>query len=81
VKEIVLSKGKKNQRIALVDDADYDFLSQWKWSASLESRGTKWYAIRWSKKSEHGEGKKFKIEEAGLIVGDMNFQGLLRLRK
>ena len=61
MREIILSEGSKNQRIALVDDADYEFLSQWKWSASLESRGTKWYAIRWSQKSEHGEGKRFKI--------------------
>lgn len=65
MREIVLSKNK----VALVDDADYDFLSQWKWCASLESRGTKWYAIRWSRKSEHGDGKKFKIRMHRVLMG------------
>ena len=65
VREVQLSKGK----VALVDDADYEFLSQWKWCASLESRGTKWYAIRWSKKSEHGDGKKFKIRMHRVLMG------------
>jgi hypothetical protein len=49
--------------------AEYDFLSQWKWCASLESRGTKWYAIRWSRKSEHGDGKKFKIRMHRVLMG------------
>lgn len=65
MKTIPLSKNM----VALVDDADYDFLSQWKWSASLESRGTKWYAIRWSRKSEHGEGKRFKIRMHRVLMG------------
>lgn len=57
MREIELSKGK----VALVSDQDFEFLSRWKWSASLESRGTKWYAIRWSQKSEHRNEKRFKI--------------------
>ena len=65
MKEITLSKDK----VALVDDEDFDFLSQWKWSASLESRGTKWYAIRWSRKSEHGDDKRFKIRMHRVLMG------------
>lgn len=42
MKQIRLTQGL----FALVDDSDYDFLMQWKWSASQESRGTKWYAVR-----------------------------------
>jgi hypothetical protein len=64
MKEITLSKGK----VALVSEEDFEFLSQWKWSASLESRGTKWYAIRWSTKAEHGEGKRFKIRMHRVIA-------------
>lgn len=77
MKEIQLTKGY----VARVSDEDYDFLSKWKWQASNESRGTKWYAIRWSQKSEHGEGKRFKIRmhrvvaerkeiDASMIFGD-----------
>jgi hypothetical protein len=57
MREIVLSKGCKNERVALVDDEDYEKLSQFKWSASLEGRGTKWYAIRWKRIN----GKQTKI--------------------
>lgn len=39
-KEIELSQGK----VALIDDADYEWLSQWKWCASR--RGNLWYAVR-----------------------------------
>lgn len=57
MKEISLSKGLT----AKVSDEDFEYLSQWKWTSSVESRGTKVYAIRWSRKSEHGDGKRFKI--------------------
>lgn len=42
MKQIRLTKGL----YALVDDDDFEWLSQWNWHASNESRGTKWYAIR-----------------------------------
>lgn len=42
VKEIPLTKGK----VALVDDADYDFLSQWKWYAWKAPHSRNWYAKR-----------------------------------
>lgn len=69
MKEIQLTKGY----VAKVNDEDYDFLSQWKWQASNESRGTKWYAIRWSQKSEHGEGKRFKIRMHRVVAERKDF--------
>lgn len=53
VKQIRLSKGL----YALVDDDDFDWLNQWTWYASQESRGTKFYAIR----REKVDGKWVKI--------------------
>lgn len=66
MKKIRLSKRK----VALVDDSDFEFLNQWKWTASQESAGgAKFYAIRWSRKSEHGSGKRFKIRIHRVIMG------------
>lgn len=69
MKEIQLTKGY----VALVSDDDYDFLSKWKWQVSNESRRTKWYAIRWSQKSEHGEGKRFKIRMHRVVAERKDF--------
>lgn len=69
MKEIQLTKGY----VALVSDEDAGFLSKWKWQASNESRGTKWYAIRWSQKSEHGEGKRFKIRMHRVVAERKDF--------
>lgn len=44
-REIPLSQGK----VALVDDADFDWLNQWKWSASRQGRPhsfPQWRAVR-----------------------------------
>lgn len=49
-KEIKLTQGK----VAIVDDDSFEFLSQWKWTASLGSRGRKWYAIRREYTGERG---------------------------
>lgn len=57
MKQIRLSKGL----FALVDAQDYEWLMQWKWTASFESRNTKWYAIRWEKKHERKSKKRRKI--------------------
>jgi hypothetical protein len=44
MKEIALSQGKA----ALVDDADFEWLSQWKWRAiQPEKRIECWYAVRY----------------------------------
>ena len=40
-KSIPLSQG----RFAIVDDADFEWLSQWKWCA-LKTNATTWYAVR-----------------------------------
>lgn len=53
MKQIKLSKGL----YALVNECDYAYLNQWKWCASEESRGTKFYAVR----SETRNGKRTKI--------------------
>lgn len=45
MKTIKLTKNK----VAQVSDDDFEWLSKFKWCASLESRGTKWYAVRWSR--------------------------------
>lgn len=43
MKFVRLTKGK----FATVSDQDYSRVRKYKWCASLESRGTKWYAVRW----------------------------------
>lgn len=52
---------------AQVSDEDYDYLVEHKWQASLESRGTKHYAIRWAKKGE-GFAQKTKIRMHCVIL-------------
>lgn len=47
--EIKLSGGK----VAQVDAADFEWLSQWKWYAS-KGKHDKYYACRWTKEAEHG---------------------------
>ena len=58
MKQIRLTQGLH----AMVEDRDYEFLSQWKWCASLESNGTKWYAIRWVR--VNGKQKKVRMHRA-----------------
>ena len=59
VKEIQLTQGK----VALVDDADYEWLNQWKWYAKKE-RGT-FYAVRGINKG----GDRRSIRMHRLILG------------
>lgn len=61
MKRVALSKGKH----ALVSDEDYERVNQFKWYASLESRGTKWYAIR----RETVGGKRIKVRMHRFIMG------------
>lgn len=60
MRKIRLTKGK----YALVSDEDYERVSQFKWYASLESRGTKWYAVR----RELRNGKRVKIRMHRFIL-------------
>ncbi len=63
--EIALTQGK----VAIVDAADYAWLSRWKWRAQKRSRT--WYAER---KEKNGDGKRRTIrmhrEILGLSPGD-----------
>lgn len=60
MKQIRLSK--KYGLFVLVDEQDYEWLMQWKWSASLESRETKFYAVRWKK--INGKQRKIRMHVA-----------------
>jgi len=50
MREIELTQGQ----VALVDDADYEFLSQWKWFAAWDAKLQGYYAMRTTRVSEHG---------------------------
>lgn len=60
IKELQLTKGK----IALVDAADYQRLSQWKWFAY--SKKDRWYAAR---VADYGIGQQRKVAMHRLILG------------
>lgn len=59
-REIILTQG----RVAIVDDADFEWLNQWKWNAH-DSHGWAWYARRIHMA---GEGKKTQIIMHRLIL-------------
>lgn len=61
MRKIRLTKGK----YALVSDEDFERVNQYKWYASLESRGTKWYAVR----RVTINGKKVKIRMHRFVLG------------
>ena len=61
MKQIQLTQGK----VALVDDLDYDWLSQWKWYAHKEY-GECFYAVR---HSYQREGKRRLIPMHRQILG------------
>lgn len=66
MKEIPLTQGK----VALVDDADYDWLNQWKWCAYRDKKNGVWYAERGT--CIDGIQKTFRMhrEILGLKHGD-----------
>lgn len=66
MREILLTQNQ----IALVDDADYDWLNQWKWFASKDRSGN-FYAVRHSsKKKSNGHLIKMSRQILGLKYGD-----------
>lgn len=60
MKKIKLTRGQ----FALVDDANYNWLNQWKWYASKEESG--FYAVR---NSSLKKGKRHQIRMHRLILG------------
>jgi len=66
-KEIPLSQG----RVAIVDDDDYAWISQWKWYAN-KSRN-KWYAIR---NNPSGDGPAhIRMHRLILVLGGLQAHG------
>lgn len=78
MKEIPLTKGY----VALVDDADYEWLHQWKWQALINQRPnvTHVYAIRSTKR----DGRRRQVmmhreilpPPPGMLIDHINFNGL-----
>lgn len=77
--------------ITLVDDNDFDFLSQWKWvAANTNSKASthftnKFYAIAWDKVNKSGKilrmskmiwEQNFGVVEKGLIIDHINSNAL-----
>lgn len=58
MKLIYLSQGQ----VAKVDDADFDWLSKWKWCAKYDPTQSKYYAVRW-------QGKSGNLSMARAILG------------
>lgn len=65
MKEIQLTQGK----VALVDDADFEFLSQWEWHYSRTSQGG--YAARTAYKG----GISYKIFMHKILLGCLELEG------
>lgn len=61
MRRIELTQGK----VAIVDNEDFEKVNQYSWCASLESRGTKWYAVRWCRMN----GKSRKVRMHRFILG------------
>ncbi len=58
MREIPLTQGK----VALVDDADYEWLMQWKWHALFDRKANGWYAAR-------RDGKNTNLRMHRMIMG------------
>ena len=73
MKEIKLTQGK----VALVDDADYEWLSSWKWCANRSHRG--WYATRDCYDGPHTRVRMHRVimdAQPGEQVDHINGNGL-----
>ena len=75
MREIKLTQGQ----VALVDDADYDYLMQWKWYAKLEKSSNRYYVRRSGRKADGSkEGKTICMQNqlfktpAGMVVDHLN---------
>ena len=90
MREIELTQGQK----ALVDDEDYEFISQWKWYAQWHPKLHGYYAARHTRVAEHGPGGKQRtinmhrvvaermgLEIAGLFVDHIDRKATLDNRR
>lgn len=69
MKEILLTKGQK----AIVDDDDYEYLSQWKWSAQISRNKKTYYAKRYQRLPD-GKYTNVKMHRILLGVVDRNIE-------
>lgn len=69
--EIKLTQGK----VALVSDEDYEYLSQWKWSAIL-IKGKIWYATRREGEKRFWMHREIMNTPKNLVVDHKNGNGL-----
>lgn len=61
MRKVKLTQGK----YALVDDEDFERVNSFRWHASLESRGTKFYAVRFDYSGE----KRVKVRMHRFVLG------------
>ena len=70
MKEIKLTKGM----VAFIDDEDFERINARKWTASIESRGTKVYAVRRERDySQPKERRLVTVKEKGKRVRKMKW--------
>jgi hypothetical protein len=72
MKQIPLTNGK----MAIVDDADHEWLSQWKWSATSPNKGNKWYAARDAGGKRVSMHRQITDAPKGMVVDHINGNGL-----
>lgn len=65
MKKIPITQGK----FALVDDADYEWLNQWKWCVVFDSN-KKWYAVRAEYVGPLGKKTRKTVRMHRLIMGE-----------
>jgi hypothetical protein len=74
-KQITLTKGQ----FAIVDDEDYDFINQWKWTAVKNKNGN-WYALRQVRVDKHSVyvymHRQIMNTPSDLVVDHIDHNGL-----
>lgn len=66
MKEIQLTQGK----VTVVDDKDFEWLSQWKWCAHLHPQSGKYYVVR--SKTTKGKKKTVRMSREILEITETN---------